>query len=218
VFPSRTLTARLLHAAHQERRYGQEFDLILPVATLMRTLGKTISPEGLNLNAHLKNHGYYTAAMGKTYHSSSGGLKTVYASEWDQYPPTRRGQSAGRAPRKYEGYHEQLEIDLQDEDLPDWHTVDFCIKQLKEKRNKPFFLACGLIKAPLTLGGSEENTMNPILLNRFNCLLIKKMILMIYQQLALRWLVLKKIMRSFFNLDDGKMQSSHTLQRFHTLT
>ena len=105
--------------------------------------------EGLNLNAHLKNHGYYTAAMGKTYHSSSGGLKTVYASEWDQYPPTRRGQSAGRAPRKYEGYHEQLEIDLQDKDLPDWHTVDFCIKQLKEKRNKPFFLACGLIKPHL---------------------------------------------------------------------
>ena len=47
VFPSRTLTARLLHAARQERRYGQEFDLILPDATLMRTLGKTISPKAL---------------------------------------------------------------------------------------------------------------------------------------------------------------------------
>ena len=105
--------------------------------------------EGLNLNAHLKTHGYYTAAMGKTYHSSAGGLKTVYASEWDSYPPTRRSKHAGRTPRKYEGYHEPLELDLQDEDLPDWHTVDFCIEQMKQERKKPFFVACGLIKPHL---------------------------------------------------------------------
>ena len=105
--------------------------------------------EGLNVNAHLKKHGYYTAAMGKTYHSSSGGLKTVYASEWDTYPPTRRGKNAGRIPRKYEGYHEPLELDLQDEDLPDWHTVDFCIEQMNQERKKPFFVACGLIKPHL---------------------------------------------------------------------
>ena len=54
--------------------------------------------EGLNVNAHFKKNGYYTAAMGKTYHSSAGGLDNVYASEWDEYPPTNRENSAGRAP------------------------------------------------------------------------------------------------------------------------
>ncbi|MDG1896787.1 MAG: sulfatase [Fuerstiella sp.] len=105
--------------------------------------------EGLNLNAHFRKNGYYTAAMGKTYHSSASGLKSVYASEWDEYPPTRRENSAGRAPTKFEGYHEPLPLDLQDKDLPDWHTVDFCIDRMNQKRDKPFFIACGLIKPHL---------------------------------------------------------------------
>ncbi len=105
--------------------------------------------EGLNLNAHFRKNGYYTAAMGKTYHSSASGMKSVYASEWDEYPPTTRENSAGRAPTKYEGYHEPLPLDLHDKDLPDWHTVDFCIDRMKQKRDKPFFIACGLIKPHL---------------------------------------------------------------------
>lgn len=105
--------------------------------------------EGLNLNAHLKKHGYFTAAMGKTYHSSARGLASVYASEWDEYPPTKRENSAGRAPKKYEGYHEPLPLDLHDRDLPDWYTVDFCIDRMNQKREKPFFIACGLIKPHL---------------------------------------------------------------------
>lgn len=105
--------------------------------------------EGLNLNAHFKKNGYYTAAMGKTYHSSASGMKSVYASEWDEYPPTTRENSAGRAPKKMEGYHEPLPLDLHDRDLPDWHTVDFCINRMQQKRDKPFFIACGLIKPHL---------------------------------------------------------------------
>jgi arylsulfatase A-like enzyme len=105
--------------------------------------------EGLNVNAHFRKNGYYTAAMGKTYHSSASGLNSVYASEWDEYPPTTRENSAGRAPTKYEGFHEPLPLDLQDKDLPDWHTVDFCIDRMKQDRDKPFFIACGLIKPHL---------------------------------------------------------------------
>ncbi|MCP4853920.1 MAG: sulfatase [Fuerstiella sp.] len=105
--------------------------------------------EGLNLNAHFRKNGYYTAAMGKTYHSSASGMKSVYASEWDEYPPTTRENSAGRAPTKFEGYHEPLPLDLHDKDLPDWHTVDFCIDRMNQERDKPFFIACGLIKPHL---------------------------------------------------------------------
>ncbi len=105
--------------------------------------------EGLNLNSHFKKNGYYTAAMGKTYHASAGGLSSVYASEWDEYPSTTSEKGAGRAPTKNEGFHQPLLLDLDDKDLPDWHTVDFCIDRMNQKRDKPFFIACGLIKPHL---------------------------------------------------------------------
>ena len=38
---------------------------------------------------------------------------------------------------------------MKDEDLGDWHSVNYCIEQLGKKRDKPFFLACGLIKPHL---------------------------------------------------------------------
>ena len=57
-------------------------------------------PEGSTLNATFKRSGYFVAAMGKTYHSSAGGLSTVYASEWDEYPKVP--PYPGRAPMKLE--------------------------------------------------------------------------------------------------------------------
>ena len=104
-------------------------------------------PKGVSLNATFKESGYFVAAMGKTYHSSAGGLESVYASEWDEYPKVPR--VPGRRPKKYEGFHEPLPVDLKDTDLPDWHTVDFCIDKMSQDRDKPFFLACGLIKPHL---------------------------------------------------------------------
>ncbi|MEM7146324.1 MAG: sulfatase [Verrucomicrobiota bacterium] len=110
---------------------------------------KEFIPEGISLNAHFKDNGYHVAAMGKLYHSSSGGLDKVYAAEFDEYPPTKSKNSAGRGPEKYEGYHEPLPLDLKDDDLPDWHTVDYCIEKLQEERDEPLFLTCGLIKPHL---------------------------------------------------------------------
>ncbi|MEZ6146730.1 MAG: hypothetical protein R3B91_15200 [Planctomycetaceae bacterium] len=48
-----------------------------------------------------------------------------------------------------EGFHEPLQHDLRDEDLADWHTVNFCIEKLSTEHEKPFFLACGLHKPHL---------------------------------------------------------------------
>ncbi len=103
-------------------------------------------PEGISLNAHFKNNGWYTAASGKTYHSSAGGLKTVYASEWHEYPPTI---SSGPNPKKDDGFHDPMTLDMKDEDLPDWHSVDFCIERMNQDRDEPFFIACGMIKPHL---------------------------------------------------------------------
>ena len=103
-------------------------------------------PEGVSLNATFRKAGYYVAGMGKIYHSH-GGAETVYASEWDEYPKMVKPSSGGAS--KYQGYHEPLPLDMKDEDLGDWHTVDFCIKQLNTKRDKPLFVACGLVKPHL---------------------------------------------------------------------
>jgi len=105
-------------------------------------------PEGLSLNATFRKAGYYVMGIGKTYHQSAAkGLPSVYSSEWDEYPPLARPSTGGAS--KYQAYFKPLPLDIKDEDLGDWHSVDYCLEQLKKKHDKPFFLACGLIKPHL---------------------------------------------------------------------
>ncbi len=100
-------------------------------------------PEGKSLAATFQQAGYTTIGMGKIYHGD-----TFYESEWDEYPglPT---PAHGQGVDKMEGFHEPLVHDLKDEDLGDWHTVNFCAQKLSEEHDKPFFLACGLHKPHL---------------------------------------------------------------------
>jgi len=100
--------------------------------------------EGLALNHHFRGNGYFTVAMGKIYH---GHGNTGYESGWDEYPglPVPSGGGA----QKYQGFHEPMPLDMKDQDLGDWHTVDYCIKQLRKDHDQPFFVACGLIKPHL---------------------------------------------------------------------
>jgi arylsulfatase A-like enzyme len=84
---------------------------------------------------------------GKTYHSSAGGKQGIYEDEWDEYPPLAKSSTGGAS--KYQAYFEPLPLKMKDEDLGDWHSVNYCIEQLGKKRDKPFFLACGMIKPHL---------------------------------------------------------------------
>ena len=94
------------------------------------------------LNYTFKKAGYFVAGMGKIYHS-----REFYQEGWHEYPDLPASGN-GVVP-KYDGYFKPLEKDLRDEDLGDWHTVDYCAKQLGKTHDKPFFLACGLIKPHL---------------------------------------------------------------------
>lgn len=100
--------------------------------------------EGIALNHHFRKSGYRTYAMGKIYHQNS---RTGYASGWDEYPDLRA--VAGGGATKFQGYFEPLPIEMKDEDLADWHTIDYAINQLQKNQDKPFFLACGMIKPHL---------------------------------------------------------------------
>ena len=106
---------------------------------------KKIIPEGSTLNATFKKAGYRVMGTGKTYHGN--GPDSVNMSEWDEYPENAKPYGGGA--KKMEGYFTPLPIDMKDEDLSDWHSVNYCIKQLQKKHEKPFFLACGLIKPHL---------------------------------------------------------------------
>ena len=103
--------------------------------------------EGICLNATFKKSGYYVMGTGKTYHSSAGGKQGIYEDEWDEYPPLAKSSTGGAS--KYQAYFEPLPLKMKDEDLGDWHSVNYCIEQLGKKRDKPFFLACGMIKPHL---------------------------------------------------------------------
>ncbi len=118
---------------------------------------KQYIPEGIGLAATFKKAGYYVAGAGKIYHGS-----TYYPSEWDDYfdekglgseedeeggnaKAKRKGQGIG----KLEGFHTEVTHDLKDSDLSDWHIVNYCIEQLEQPHDKPFFLACGVHKPHL---------------------------------------------------------------------
>jgi arylsulfatase A-like enzyme len=101
-------------------------------------------PEGVGLSAQFLKAGYYVAGAGKIYHNDS-----YYESEWSEYMSKEGFSAHGAGVNKDEGFHEPLRHDLQDEDLGDWQTVNWCIERLNRQQEKPFFLACGLHKPHL---------------------------------------------------------------------
>jgi arylsulfatase A-like enzyme len=109
---------------------------------------KQYIPEGISLNATFKKAGYTVMGTGKTYHiSETKHMKVLYASEWDEYPKSAKPYGGGAT--KFQGYFDPLPIDMKDEDLSDWHSVSYCVEQLQKEHEKPFFLACGLVKPHL---------------------------------------------------------------------
>ena len=74
----------------------------------------------------------------------------VLNEEWSDYMSARNFFSNGPGVDKYDGYHvEKTFPDLKDEDIVDWHSVDYCVERLSKKRKKPYFIACGLYKPHL---------------------------------------------------------------------
>ena len=103
-----------------------------------------LTTEGHGLSNQFKKAGYHVAGAGKIYHSQS-----YRESEWTEYMDRKSYSLDGPKVQKYEGYHVPLPHDLKDDDLGDWHVVNWCIDQLNRKRDKPLFLACGLYKPHL---------------------------------------------------------------------
>jgi arylsulfatase A-like enzyme len=117
-------------------------------------------PDTVTLPLCFKNNGYYVAGAGKIYHDSYR-----RESDWHDYRPKQKAgdeddpldKAAQRAGRQ--GVHRIVPgasgiklgpIAGGDDSLEDYHTVSYIIEKLNEKRDQPFFLACGLHKPHLS--------------------------------------------------------------------
>ena len=106
-----------------------------------------------HLTQHFKANGYYCSGAGKIYH---GGYPPP-ADYWDDFakggaadedvPAGKKGKP-GDGSWGY-GNFRFGPLSGGDDGLPDYHTVSYCLKQLRTKHDKPLFLACGLHKPHL---------------------------------------------------------------------
>ena len=113
-----------------------------------------IPADAVTLPLHFKNHGYYVAGAGKIYHGGAGGFNRL--SDWHDYltkavEPDSETGGKGKAKRFKDdvggvGGIRFGALDCDDRDMPDYATVSYCLKQLEKKHDRPFFLACGLVK------------------------------------------------------------------------
>ncbi len=100
--------------------------------------------EGEGLSAQFLKAGYHVAGAGKIYHSD-----TYFPAEWTEYMDRKGLSEHGDGVEKDEGFHVPLAHDLKDEDISDWHAVNWCIDQLNRDHDEPLFVACGLHKPHL---------------------------------------------------------------------
>ena len=113
-------------------------------------------PKAVPLPAHLRAGGYETAGAGKIYHHYQN-----HPASWDdfwpsknlQFPPThvpeKEYQPAfDKKPRPKNWYMEFNwgPLDKPVEETGDWMSMKFVSQKLQEKRDKPFFLACGIYR------------------------------------------------------------------------
>ena len=102
-----------------------------------------IIPEGQNLPMRFKEAGYHTVGAGKIFHADE-----FFESEWTEIMDDSELDDHGGVP-KDQGYHLPLEMSIKDEDISDWHTVNWCIEQMNTPRDQPMFVAAGLHKPHL---------------------------------------------------------------------
>ena len=107
---------------------------------------RPLVPEAGTLPSYLRKHGYHVAGAGKIYH---GGFDR--RSEWDDYFKGGAGRD-GRGVDGLRGRAGKLpwaRLEAGDDALGDHHVVGWVCEELQKKREKPFFLACGIYKPHL---------------------------------------------------------------------
>ena len=125
-------------------------------------------PDVVTLPAHFRNHGYRVVGAGKIFHHTAGNHPP---NQWDDFfrltfreDPWFRGVKLNYPWSKHEPYppgfpfsgvkglgHENDwgSLGIADHEYDDAWTVDYAVRFLEQKQDKPFFLACGLFRPHL---------------------------------------------------------------------
>lgn len=107
------------------------------------------------LGQYFRQNGYYTAGAGKIFHY--GQVDTL---GWDDYYPSIKNPMppdiipdnapVGMTPFKFMyNMFDWAPLNVDDEETGDYKSVNYISNILSEKRDKPFFLACGIYKPHL---------------------------------------------------------------------
>lgn len=112
---------------------------------------KRFQQPGEGLSAQFLQAGYHVAGAGKIYHSMA-----YHPEEWTDYMSKVGLSRSGPNVQKMDGFHEPMNHDLQDDDLLDWHSVNYCIEQMQRDDDQPFFVACGLYKPHLPFAAPRK--------------------------------------------------------------
>lgn len=112
---------------------------------------KKFQKPGEGLSAQFLKAGYHVAGAGKIYHSMQ-----FHPEEWSEYMSNTGYSSNGPGVQKMDGFHEPMTHDLKDDDLLDWHVVNYCIEQLNRPGDEPVFVACGLYKPHLPFAAPRK--------------------------------------------------------------
>lgn len=129
---------------------------------------REVIPDRETVGAYFRRHGYFSAGAGKLFH-----YHMVDPDCWDEYSPSqqnnmpdevfpdftesRLAQPGGETRvtmnmppfRHMYGMFDWSPLDVDDEQMGDYKSVDYVLQQLNEPREKPFFLACGIYRPHL---------------------------------------------------------------------
>ena len=96
------------------------------------------------LSEYFKQHGYYTAAVGKVFHEA------IVDGSFDDFGGRHKG--FGPAPAKNLKWAQaKTSTDWgpfpeRDEQMPDFESAHWIANKLKQQHDKPFFMACGFLR------------------------------------------------------------------------
>jgi arylsulfatase A-like enzyme len=114
-------------------------------------------PNAMSIPLHFKNNGYYVSGAGKITHLAS----SVRKSDWNDFDSVKVNKVALSKPLLT--FEWAVVPDKKEGELEDYLITSYVVKRLKQKHDKPFFLACGLHRPHLDWNVAQKYfDMNPL--------------------------------------------------------
>lgn len=98
-------------------------------------------PDAVTLPFYFKNNGYYASGAGKITHDIAA-RESVRRADWDDFGPVKLGRN--KPTEQVNEWKWAVVPNQKETELEDYAFTSYIVDRLKQKHDKPFFLACGL--------------------------------------------------------------------------